>query len=84
MRAAATALRDMGPAKIVAAVPVAARASCEELRQEVDEVVCADMPENFFAVGQWYRNFEQTTDEEVRTLLEAAVRQPQPTRTNCQ
>ena len=79
MRAAAAALRNMAPARIVVAVPVAARASGEELRQEVDEVVCAETPENFFAVGQWYRNFEQTTDEEVRVLLETAVHQPQPT-----
>jgi len=80
MRAAAAALRKMAPAKIVVAVPVAAHTSCEQLRLELDEVVCLSTPENFFAVGQWYRNFEQTSDEEVRTLLEtAAIQQHQPT-----
>ena len=78
MRAAATALRVQGPARIVIAVPVAARASCEDLYEVADEIVCAATPEDFFAVGQWYRNFEQTTDEEVRILLETTFRQPQP------
>ncbi len=75
MRAAAAALRQMGAARIVVAVPVAAAATCESLRQEVDEVICASTPEPFFAVGQWYRDFTQTSDEEVRLLLERAARQ---------
>jgi putative phosphoribosyl transferase len=55
------------------AVPVAAPASCEQLRAEVDQVICAATPEPFLAVGQWYRDFAQTTDEEVRDLLERAA-----------
>jgi putative phosphoribosyl transferase len=70
MRAAARALRQMHPSKVVIAVPVAARAVCDSMRSEADEVVCTYLPETFFAVGQWYRNFEQTTDEEVAELLE--------------
>jgi len=73
MRAAAGALRKAGAARIVIAVPVASSATCEQLRAEGNEVVCASMPEHFFAVGQWYKNFEQTGDDEVRDLLERAV-----------
>src|SRR5262245_45964453 len=69
MRAAVAALRRQGPARIIVAVPVGASDSCEEL-QEADEVVCAKMPEPFRAVGMWYEDFSQTTDEEVRELLE--------------
>lgn len=75
MRAAAKALRRLGPEKIVVAVPVASRSTCEELGAEVDEVVCAAKPEPFYAVGQWYASFTQTTDEEVRDLLERAASQ---------
>ncbi len=73
MRAAAAALRRMGAARIVVAVPVAAPATCDHLRAEVDEVVCAATPEPFLAVGQWYRDFSQTTEEEVRDLLDRAA-----------
>jgi len=73
MRAAAGALRKAGAARIVIAVPVASSATCEQLRAEGNEVVCASMPEHFFAVGQWYKSFEQTGDDEVRDLLERAV-----------
>ena len=73
MRAAAAALRQQGAAKIVVAVPVAARATCDQLRSEGYEVVCASTPEPFFAVGQWYTDFSQTSDEEVRELLERSV-----------
>lgn len=73
MRAAAAALRKLGAARIVVAVPVAAAATCEWLRHEVDELLCAATPEPFFAVGQWYRDFSQTTDDEVRALLERAA-----------
>ncbi|MGI9101855.1 MAG: phosphoribosyltransferase [Terriglobales bacterium] len=72
MRAAAAALRRQGAARIVVAVPVAARATCDQLRAEGNEVVCATTPEPFFAVGQWYQDFSQTSDEEVRELLERA------------
>ncbi len=74
MRAAVKALRKRQPAKIVVAVPVAAPSSCAELAAEVDEIVCARTPEDFHAVGEWYREFGQTTDEEVTELLKAAAR----------
>jgi predicted phosphoribosyltransferase len=72
MRAAAAALRGLGPARIVVAVPVSAPETCDEIREEVDEVVCAVTPEPFRGVGLWYKDFSQTTDEEVRELLERA------------
>jgi putative phosphoribosyl transferase len=73
MRAAATALRRQSPARIVIAVPVAAPQTCDEFRAEVDDIVCAVTPEPFQAVGLWYQDFSQTTDEEVRDLLERAT-----------
>ena len=72
MRAAAAALRSLGAARLVAAVPVAPKESCDALRDVVDEVVCARMPERFLAVGEWYEDFSQTTDEEVSDLLRRA------------
>jgi putative phosphoribosyl transferase len=72
MRAAAVALRQMQAGKIVVAVPVAARETCDAFREEVDEVVCAATPEPFMAVGVWYSDFSQTSDEEVRELLQRA------------
>jgi len=72
MRAAAAALRKQGPARIVVAVPVSAPETCNEFRSEVDEIVCAVTPEPFRGVGLWYKDFSQTTDEEVRELLERA------------
>ena len=77
MRAALAALRQRSPASIVVAVPVAAPPVCAALRSEADEVVCAYTPEPFYAVGMWYADFSQTTDDEVRALL-AAARQPDP------
>ncbi|HEY0453982.1 erythromycin esterase family protein [Actinophytocola sp.] len=74
MRAAIQALRRLHPAEMVVAVPAAPRSTCEELRLEVDEVVCATTPSPFFAVGASYWDFTQTTDEEVRDLLRAAAR----------
>ena len=76
MRAAAAALRHANPAKIVVAVPVAAEATCEVIAAEVDQVVCAATPAPFYAVGQWYEQFTQTTDEEVRELLASANQPP--------
>ncbi|HEY1583744.1 MAG TPA: phosphoribosyltransferase [Chthoniobacterales bacterium] len=73
MRAAARAVRERRPAKLIIAVPVAADSTCREMQAEADEVVCASTPEPFFGVGQFYRNFDQTTDEEVRTLLTRAA-----------
>jgi len=72
MRAAAAALRRLGPKKIVVAVPVAAPATCDEFRTEVDEIICGETPTPFQAVGLWYDDFSQTTDDEVRDLLERA------------
>jgi putative phosphoribosyl transferase len=70
MYAAVTALRRQAPGRIVVAVPAAAPATCEAFQQLVDEIVCAVTPEPFYSVGSWYHDFSQTTDEEVRNLLE--------------
>jgi predicted phosphoribosyltransferase len=70
MRAAVAALKQQHPARIVVAVPVAPVSTCEELGQEVDEVVCPLSPQQFDGVGRWYEDFSQTTDDEVRALLE--------------
>jgi putative phosphoribosyl transferase len=72
MRAAAIALRRKKPMKIVVAVPVAPPETCEAFRSEVEEVICGIAPEPFIAVGAWYSDFSQTTDEEVQQLLEQA------------
>jgi putative phosphoribosyl transferase len=71
MRAAVTAVRQLGPSRIVVAVPVGAPSTCRDMRQIADDVVCARMPEPFTAVGLWYRDFSQTTDDEVQSLLRA-------------
>ena len=73
MHAAITALRQQQPARIVVAVPTASPETCDQLRAEVDEVICAIMPDPFYAVGLWYEDFAQTTDEEVRDLLARSV-----------
>ena len=70
MRAAVAAVRTRGPARVVVAVPVGASAACTELSSIADEVVCARTPEWFEAVGSWYRDFSQTTDQQVRQLLQ--------------
>jgi predicted phosphoribosyltransferase len=72
MRAAVRALRQREPAAVVVAVPVAPPSTCESLREEADDVVCARAPEPFAAVGQWYDDFSQTSDAEVGELLAAA------------
>ncbi|HMH41694.1 MAG TPA: phosphoribosyltransferase [Gaiellaceae bacterium] len=69
MRAAALALRKYRPARVVVAVPVASAETCDEFRADVDEIVCALTPSPFHAVGLWYDDFSQTSDEEVRELL---------------
>lgn len=69
MRAAVAALRRLGPARIIVAVPTAAPSTCEEFRHEADECVCDITPDPFYAVGLWYEDFSQTTDDEVRDLL---------------
>ena len=73
MRAAVQALRQLGPARIVVAVPAAPESACRELAAMADEVVCATTPSPFFAVGASYWDFTQVTDEEVRDLLRAAA-----------
>lgn len=73
MLAAVKAVRQQEPARTVVAVPVAAPDTCQLLRTEVDDVVCAVTPEPFYAVGMWYEDFSQTTDEEVRELLALAA-----------
>jgi predicted phosphoribosyltransferase len=78
MRAAIAALRQRQPELIVLAIPVAAPATCRELEAEADKVVCLSTPEAFHAVGQWYRDFGQIDDDQVRSWLERAgqVRAP--------
>jgi putative phosphoribosyl transferase len=73
MKAAVQAVRTQDPARIVVAVPVGAPDTCRELQSLADEVVCVKMPESFRAVGLWYRDFAQTTDDEVRQLLQLAA-----------
>ena len=73
MRAAAAALRQQGAAKIIVAVPVGAPITCHEIRSVADEVVCLQTPGSFMGVGQYYEDFSQTTDEEVRELLAASA-----------
>jgi len=77
MLAASRALRPQGARRILIAVPVAAHQTCDELRKEVDEIICAATPHPFGAVGIWYDDFSQTSDEEVRQLLEQAARERQ-------
>lgn len=72
MRAAVQALRHRSPGKILVAVPVASSTACRRLGEEADEVVCLSTPPEFLAVGQWYRDFSQVEDAEVRELLDRA------------
>jgi len=69
MLAAVRYARSLKPSKLIIAVPVGSREACARLRGEVDELVCLATPELFFAVGEWYRDFEQVSDDEVRHLL---------------
>lgn len=69
MKAAVLALRELDPARIVVAVPVGAPETCRSLAELADEVVCALAPHSFYAVGAWYDDFTQTTDEEIQALL---------------
>jgi putative phosphoribosyl transferase len=78
MQAAVAALRRLGPARIVVAVPTASPDTCEIMRNQADEVFCAITPEPFHAVGLWYANFSQTSDEEVRELLARAANEVAP------
>jgi predicted phosphoribosyltransferase len=77
MLAAAAALRRLNASRIVVAAPVIAASACREIQRKADEVAAVMIPERFYAVGQWYEDFSQTTDEEVRDLLaQTALRQP--------
>jgi len=73
MRAAVAALRKFHPAKVIVAVPAAAPSVCEDFQTEVDEIICAQTPEPFHAVGAWYEDFSQITDDEVREMLETLL-----------
>ena len=73
MRAAVAALRQQGAAKIIVAVPVGAPSTCQDLKNGADEVICLQTPIAFIGVGQYYADFSQTTDEEVRELLSQAA-----------
>lgn len=72
MRAAVRAVRELGPERVVVAVPTAPESVCRELGAVVDDVVCVSNPEHLYAVGQSYEDFTQTSDDEVRALLAAA------------
>jgi predicted phosphoribosyltransferase len=78
MRAAVAALRQGQPARLVVAVPVGAADKCAELQTVADEVVCAHRPDPFYGVGLWYEDFAQTTDEQVRDLLERTEQEKAP------
>jgi predicted phosphoribosyltransferase len=73
MAAAVDAVRTRSPETIIVAVPVAPRETCSALAQRADEVICLVTPPRMYAVGQWYEDFTQTSDEEVRALLERAA-----------
>ena len=75
MRAAVAALRQEQPKRIIVAVPIGAPGTCDAMRDEADHVVCAVTPEPLYAVGLWYEDFRQTTDEEVEELLSRAERE---------
>jgi predicted phosphoribosyltransferase len=78
MHAAVRALRQQGVGRVVVAVPIAPPDTCDRLREVVDDVVCAITPEPFHAVGLWYEDFSQTTDDEVRDLLARSARVGHP------
>lgn len=78
MTAAVKAVRQRNPARVIVAVPVGAPDTCDALSTVADEVVCVRTPEPFSAVGQWYLDFDQTSDEEVRQLLRAHARTATP------
>lgn len=73
MRAAIAALRKLRPERIIVAVPVGASQTCSDMAEEADDVVCLRTPEPFYAVGAWYQDFSQTSDEDVSVLLRQAA-----------
>ncbi len=72
MKVAVRALKRKKPSKLIVAAPVGAPSSCMDMQDEADEVICLKTPENFMAVGSWFEEFEQTSDEEVKILLQSA------------
>ena len=80
MRAAILAVRQQKAERVIVAVPVGAPPTCADLAHEADELICLREPEFFGAVGQWYRRFDQTSDDEVTALLESARARPAPSR----
>ncbi len=82
MRAAVQAVRAHHPARVVVAAPVGSIAACRQLADIADELVCARTPPHFSAVGEWYRDFSQTADEEVRDLLQRRTASPDARTTN--
>jgi putative phosphoribosyl transferase len=78
MKAAVQAVREHAPSRIIVAVPVGSPETCREFADIADEIVCARAPEHFTAVGQWYHDFSQTTDEEVRELLHGTPETTRP------
>lgn len=75
MLAAVLHVRSLNPAKVIIGVPVGSTDACHRLRKEVDDLVCLATPEFFYAVGEWYRNFQQVDDTEVQRLLAESRRQ---------
>lgn len=75
MLAAVSHARSLKPAKVIIGVPVGSTDACSRLRKEVDDLICLATPELFFAVGEWYRNFQQVSDTEVQNLLAESHRQ---------
>ncbi len=78
MKAAVLALREAGARRIVVAVPVASPRTCSEIAELADEAICVETPEDFFAVGEWYYDFSQTTDRKVREILKKAAAEHSP------
>jgi putative phosphoribosyl transferase len=76
MQVAITALRQMKPARIVVATPVAPASTCKRLRRVVDELICVQMPASFYAIGEFYEHFSQVSDEEVTDLLRRITKRP--------
>lgn len=76
MRAAVQVVRRQQPARLIVAVPVADPSVCEALRQEVDEVICVRTPAPLYSISSWYRDFAQTSDQEVQSLLAQAEQAP--------
>ncbi|HEY9618046.1 MAG TPA: phosphoribosyltransferase [Microcoleaceae cyanobacterium] len=73
MRVAVQAVRQACPQQVIVAVPIGAPETCQELKTEAEQMICLETPRRFSSVGSWYDDFSQTTDEEVSTLLKAAI-----------